>query len=86
MKKVLPVWMTVVCYITVSSFHPHYSYILKHAGCPNGTYWQDCSRNCTCENGGECNIDGKCDCPRGWTGPNCLQPSKDKFTLSLIDI
>jgi hypothetical protein len=43
--------------------------------CPNGTFWQNCSKNCTCVNGGRCRIDGKCDCPRGWTGTDCSQPS-----------
>jgi hypothetical protein len=42
--------------------------------CPEGMYWQGCSRKCSCVNDGVCNVDGTCVCPRGWTGPDCSKP------------
>jgi hypothetical protein len=44
---------------------------LSDCQCSEGKYWQDCTKDCNCQNGGVCRIDGKCLCPRGWTGTDC---------------
>ena len=50
-----------------------YMYMLANAGCPAGTYWNDCLEKCPCANGGICELDGSCRCPQGLTGPNCTK-------------
>ena len=44
-----------------------------YAGCPAGSFWNDCLEKCPCANGGICELDGSCICPQGLTGPNCTK-------------
>ena len=44
-----------------------------YAGCPEGSFWNDCLEKCPCANGGICELDGSCICPQGLTGPNCTK-------------
>ena len=40
--------------------------------CASGTHGQDCSQNCTCQNGAQCDpISGHCTCRPGWQGLSC---------------
>ena len=38
--------------------------------CPYGSYGQNCTEACNCQNGGNCDhISGACNCTPGWRGP-----------------
>ena len=40
--------------------------------CKNGFYGQNCSKQCRCQNGGQCNfLDGTCTCLPGYFGNHC---------------
>ena len=41
--------------------------------CPKGTFGQNCSSSCTCQNGGTCWENGFCFCLKGWSGDDCSQ-------------
>ncbi|TSX85963.1 Multiple epidermal growth factor-like domains protein 6 [Bagarius yarrelli] len=42
------------------------------AGCPAGSYGQDCAKVCVCGEGGQCHpVSGKCNCTSGRTGHSC---------------
>jgi len=41
-------------------------------GCPDGMWGEDCSKTCSCHNGGFCHaVTGACSCTQGYTGEQC---------------
>ena len=57
------------------SCQPGYSgHRCEEEGCAAGSWGQDCSQLCQCQQGGVCNVrDGSCLCPPGYQGAECEQ-------------
>lgn len=48
--------------------------------CPEGTYGEDCSNKCQCNNGAKCSPEsGMCLCLAGWRGQQCDLPCEKSY-------
>lgn len=53
--------------------------------CPEGTYGNNCSQRCKCQNGGRCRAnDGVCKCQPGWVGTHCTDSTY--FVIFVVKI